>query len=84
VEENAADHGGEAYRVYDARGIGQALRHFRQLRGMTQAELADQAGIPRQYLVAMEGGLETEQVRRTFRALRALGLGITVQPRPRR
>jgi transcriptional regulator with XRE-family HTH domain len=41
-------------------------------------ELARQTGILREYLIAMEQGLETEQVRRLLRLLKALDLGITI------
>lgn len=69
----------DAYRVYDARSIGHAIRHFRHTAGLTQSELAERTGIPREYIVAMEAGLETEQLRRLLRVLRSLGLGIALQ-----
>jgi HTH-type transcriptional regulator/antitoxin HipB len=67
------------YRIYDARSLGQALRHFRQEAHLTQAELAEKMGLNRQYIVEMEHGLETEQLRRLLRTLRALGVRITLQ-----
>jgi HTH-type transcriptional regulator / antitoxin HipB len=67
-----------SYRIYDARSMGRALRHFRQEAGLTQAELAERTGVSRQYLVEMEQGLETEQLRRLLRVLKTLGVRITL------
>lgn len=67
------------YRIYDARSLGQALRYFRQEAHLTQAELAEKTGLNRQYIIEMEQGLETEQVRRLLRTLRALGVRIMLQ-----
>jgi DNA-binding XRE family transcriptional regulator len=68
----------QSYRIYDAADIGNALRHFRHAAGVSQNDLARQTGIPREYLIAMEHGLETEQVRRLLRLLKALDAGITI------
>jgi HTH-type transcriptional regulator / antitoxin HipB len=68
----------DTYRIYDARSIGAAIRHFRQEAGLTQAELAERTGLNRQYIVEMEQGLETEQLRRLLRTLKALGVRITL------
>jgi transcriptional regulator with XRE-family HTH domain len=71
----------EEYRVYDGRGIGNAIRHFRQTAELSQTELAERTAIPREYLVAIEHGLETKQVRRLFRLLRALDLELAIRRR---
>jgi DNA-binding XRE family transcriptional regulator len=68
----------QSYRIYDAADIGHALRHFRHAASLSQSELARQTGIPREYLIAMEHGLETEQIRRLLRLLKALDLGMTI------
>lgn len=70
-----------AYWVYNAHSLGRAIRHYRHEAGLTQAELAERTGIPREYIVAMEQGLETEQLRRLFRVIKSFGLGITLQRR---
>ena len=69
----------ETYRVYDARSIGRAVRHFREEAGLTQAELAEKAGLHRQRIVELEHGQETEQMRRLLRVLRALGVRLSLQ-----
>lgn len=50
------------------------MRHYRTEAGLTQAQLAERAGIQRSYLSELESGKETEQVRRLFRVLRQLGV----------
>ena len=45
---------------------------------MTQAELAESAGLHRTYLSNLESGKETEQVRRILRVLRELGVRMTI------
>ncbi|MHB1930881.1 MAG: helix-turn-helix domain-containing protein [Acidimicrobiales bacterium] len=67
------------YRVYTAASIGPAIRHFRHLAGLTQAELADQVGLTTSYLSRLEGGRETEQLRRIVRILKQLGIRITLE-----
>ena len=49
---------------------------------MTQADLAEKAGLQRSYLSELESGKETEQVKRLFRVLRELGVRMTLD-RPR-
>jgi transcriptional regulator with XRE-family HTH domain len=73
------DHEGrEPYRLYQPSSLGAAIRHYRKEAGLTQADLADLAGIERSYLSRLEGGKETEQLRRIFRALRSLGVRLSV------
>lgn len=66
------------FRVYDAAGLGAALRHHRERAGLTQAQLARAAGIPRTYLVRLENGEMTAQAERLVALLRLLGARITV------
>ena len=46
--------------------------------GLTQAQLADKAGIGRSYLSELESGKETQQVKRLFGVLRQLGVRMTL------
>lgn len=66
------------YRVYNAEAFGQAVKHFRRQAGLTQAELARQAGISRTYLAELETGQVTEQTQRLVRLFKELGLRITI------
>jgi transcriptional regulator with XRE-family HTH domain len=66
------------FRVYSASTLGTAIRHYRSASHLTQAELAARVGIPRNYLNAMESGLETEHLKRVLDVLRELGVRMTL------
>ena len=66
------------FRVYTPASLGAAIRHYRQQAGLSQAELAERAGLNRTYLSALEQGRETEQVKRILRLLRQLGVRMTL------
>lgn len=67
------------FRVYTAASLGAAIKHYRQVAGLTQAELAERAGLHRSYLSDLEQGKETEQLRRVLRVLKELGVRMTLQ-----
>jgi HTH-type transcriptional regulator/antitoxin HipB len=67
------------FRVYTPASLGAAIRHYRQQAGLSQAELAEQTGVNRTYLSALEHGKETEQVKRLLRVLRHLGVRVTLE-----
>jgi DNA-binding XRE family transcriptional regulator len=73
---SAAD---DRFRIYTPASLGAAVRHYRQQAGLTQAELADRAGLNRTYLSDLERGKETEQVRRILRLLKQLGVRMTLE-----
>lgn len=66
------------YRIYTPASLGDAVRHFRTEAGLTQAQLAEKAGIQRSYLSELESGKETEHVTRLFGVLRQLGVRMTL------
>ena len=66
------------FRVYTPASLGDAIRHYRTETGLTQAQLAEAAGIQRSYLSELENGKETEQLKRVFRLLRQLGVRMTL------
>lgn len=68
-----------AFRVYTPDSLGAAIRHYRDEAGLTQAELAQLSGLNRTYLSKLEGGGETEQLRRLLRVLKQLGVRMTLQ-----
>ena len=70
--------------VRDPATLGQAIRHFRDLQGLDQQQLADAAGLNRTYLSDLERGKSTEQTIRLFRVLRRLGLEVVIRPAGRR
>jgi transcriptional regulator with XRE-family HTH domain len=67
------------FRLYNAASVGPAIRHYREEAGLTQAQLAELAGLNRTYLSELEQGAETEQMRRILRLLKLLGIRATLQ-----
>ncbi|MGH7869178.1 MAG: helix-turn-helix domain-containing protein [Candidatus Dormibacteraceae bacterium] len=66
------------FRVYTAASLGAAIRHYRQQAGLSQAELAERAGLNRTYLSDLEQGKDTEQVKRILRLLHQMGIRMTL------
>jgi transcriptional regulator with XRE-family HTH domain len=66
------------FRIYTPASLGDAIRHYRTEAGLTQAQLAEMAGLQRWYLSELETGKETEQLKRSFRVLRQLGVRMTL------
>lgn len=69
----------DQFRVYTPASLGAAIKHYRKQAGLTQAQLAELAGLNRTYLSDLEQGKETEQVRRLLRVLKQLGVRMTLQ-----
>jgi transcriptional regulator with XRE-family HTH domain len=69
----------ERFRITTPASLGTAIRHFRRRAGLSQAELSRLTGIPRTYLSELEGGSQTEQVRRMLRILNRLGVRIVLE-----
>lgn len=65
-------------RVRSERDLGLALREARRSRGLTQADLAEQIGIERAYLAALEAGRSTRLVGHLLRSFRRLGVNVTI------
>jgi HTH-type transcriptional regulator / antitoxin HipB len=68
----------QPFRLYTGASVGPAIRKYREQAGLTQAELADMAGLNRTYLSDLEQGKETEQLRRILRVLKLLGVRATL------
>lgn len=62
--------------VTDPGQLGALLKQARRRRGMSQAELAERAGVTRQWVVAFEAGSPRAQLGVVLRALQAVGLDI--------
>ena len=63
---------GRPYQVTSVRALGTAIRHYRRELGLTQADLARRAHLPRETLSRLENGHETEQLRHILALLRQL------------
>jgi transcriptional regulator with XRE-family HTH domain len=55
-----------------------AVREFRTLRGISQVELAERAGVNRQYVSDLERGHVVKQVGYLFGLLQHLGVDVTL------
>lgn len=64
------------FSVTDAASLGAAIREFRALRGLSQAELARAMGVHRSYLSGLERGHTTDQLARLLEAFRQLGVDV--------
>ena len=69
----------QPFRVYTPASLGAAIRHYRHQAGLSQAELAERAGLNRTYLSDLEQGHETEQVKRLLRVFKQLGVRMSVE-----
>lgn len=57
-----------------AADVGAAIRAARRAQGLTQAQLAERAGVGRQWLVALEKGHDRAELGKAIAVLAALGL----------
>ena len=64
--------------ISSAADFGRTIADLRSLRGLTQAELAEQNGLTRNYVARLEAGLSVVMVDRVLRLLRRLGAEVTV------
>ncbi len=63
------------------RDLGAYLSRVRRARGLTQAQVADELGITRQYLSELENGVENLWVQRLFELLDTLDVDLRLQER---
>lgn len=66
------------FQARSARDLGQAVKYFRTLAGLSQAELASRAGLHRTYLTNLEGGQVTEALDRMMTLFRELGVRVSL------
>lgn len=60
--------------------VGNLIRERRRLLGMSQAALARDLGVSRQWLISVEAGKEGADTARVLRVLAALGLVVDIRP----
>ena len=61
--------------------LGFEVRRLREAAGMTQAELAELAGVSRRWLVRLEGGHVGGELGNLMRVVRALGRQVRLESR---
>lgn len=67
------------YVALAAHTVGPAIREFRGAAQMTQADLAERAGVHRSYLSALENGKTTEALEQVFVILHALNVKVVLE-----
>ena len=67
--------------IRDTKQLGAALQRERKRQGLTQAQLADKAGLRQQTISAVEGGKPRSELQVIFAIMAALGLEVTLQSR---
>lgn len=70
-----------SWQIRSAADFGRAIADLRSRRGLTQDQLARQAGMSRNYLAQLETGLTVVMLDRVLRLLRRLGAEVTVTER---
>ena len=71
------------YRPFRTVGhLGMEIRRLRQSAGLTQAELAQRAGVSRRWLSHVERGHPHGELAHLFAVLRALGLALRFEAAP--
>lgn len=68
-------------RVRSRKELGALIREFRRERKLTQAKLAETIGVSRRWVVQVEQGKTSADLRLLLRALRAVGAEIQIRPR---
>lgn len=70
-------------RVGNSKALGSAIYQQRTDLGFTQADVANRAGVSRQWLIAIERGKGTAEVGRVLAVIRVLGLQLELTPASR-
>ena len=66
-------------RVQDAVTLGRMLQQARNLRGLSQRQLAEELGLTQKAVYAMESGEPTKYAHRLFTMMRATGMSMLVE-----
>lgn len=66
-------------RIRTPRELGAVLRDERRRLGLSQVDLSEKADVSRKWIVEMENGKARAELALVLRALRALGLALTVE-----
>ena len=66
------------YPVFDATHIGEAIRDQRKEQGLSQKQLAEQAGLPQNIISRIETGKEGTRVDRLLRVMAHLGMQFVI------
>ncbi|MFD6136370.1 helix-turn-helix transcriptional regulator [Isoptericola sp. NPDC056618] len=67
--------------AHSARDLGAFARQVRRRRGLSQAALADELGVTRQYVSEVESGVENLYITRLFEIFDELGVEVRLAER---
>ncbi|MGI9042776.1 MAG: helix-turn-helix domain-containing protein [Gemmatimonadaceae bacterium] len=67
-------------RIRTRKDLGQLIREMRRGLGLTQAQLAEIVGVNRRWVVQVEQGKTSADLRTLLRALRAVGAELHLSP----
>lgn len=68
--------------IQNAKELGAVVRKLRLERGLTQAGLAQKAGVGREWIIHLEKGRNTLELGLALRTLKALSVILRVEPEP--
>lgn len=66
------------WQVRSGPDLGRAIADIRQLRGLTQSQLAAEAALSRDYVAQIEAGRTASLLEKLLRLLRRLGATVTI------
>ena len=66
------------WNIHSGADFGKAIADIRRRQDLTQAELAEQAGLSRNYLAHLEAGRTSSSLEHVLRTLRRSGATVTV------
>jgi HTH-type transcriptional regulator/antitoxin HipB len=64
--------------IHSGADFGRAIADMRRRQGLTQAQLAEQSGLSRDYLAHLEAGRTSKSLDHMMRTLRRAGATVTV------
>ncbi len=68
----------QEWAIRSAADLGRTIAGVRFARGLTQQQLAEEAGVERSYLARLETAASTLAIERSLRLLRRMGATVTV------
>lgn len=74
--------GGDMDIFQNAHDVGQFVRRERVGQSITQAALAKQSGVSRDWLIRFENGADGQELSKVFSVLSSLGLCLSPSPKP--
>jgi HTH-type transcriptional regulator/antitoxin HipB len=68
--------------IVSVKDLAVCIKQARTDRGWTQAQLAEQAGVSRDWVIGLEAGKASVELGLVLRTMKALGLPLSISPQP--